>query len=92
MWLIAYATAATPTLFAPCLIGEQCSPPLSPPPGLIGHHLLSLHDQIGNGQHVDGGMLVNNPAVMAIREAEAQWPDRKLVVISIGAGKPSAAG
>ncbi len=35
---------------------------------------------------VDGGMVANNPAMCAYIEAKKQWPDEKIIVVSIGTG------
>lgn len=35
---------------------------------------------------VDGGMIANNPAMCAYVEAKKQWPDEKIIVVSIGTG------
>lgn len=35
---------------------------------------------------VDGGMIANNPAMCAYVEAKKQWPDEKIILVSIGTG------
>lgn len=35
---------------------------------------------------VDGGMIANNPTMCAYVEAKKQWPDEKIIVVSIGTG------
>jgi len=41
---------------------------------------------IGKNNFVDGGVVANNPSEIAFLEAMRLWPDRRIVVISLGTG------
>lgn len=43
---------------------------------------------INDCKFVDGGIVANNPADIALMEARLLWPQRKIVLISIGTGRP----
>lgn len=42
--------------------------------------------------HVDGALLANSPAELAVAEARHLWPGRPLLIISVGSGRPADAG
>lgn len=39
--------------------------------------------------HVDGALLANSPAELAVTEARHLWPGRPLLLVSVGSGRPA---
>lgn len=50
------------------------------------HFSTSYHGRKIEYTCVDGGMIANNPAMCAYVEARKQWPEEKIIVVSIGTG------